>query len=624
MSKEAVAKARELLGANPQFWWLGKGEEAGKSMIVAARAVESGSTSQSEANVRHMRMYENVELSATGRSLSPEAVVRQAIISSGLVSLNIVASAIDTLAAKIAKNKPRPSFVTAGASWTQQRMARRLDKWCRGLFYETKVHQVARRVFTDACIFGTGIMFAFFGEDERLQFERVLPMEVFVDESDGQYGDPSCIYRRKAVHRSVLAAMFPEHAGAIYEAKAKSNQIGTALPSEHMEVWEAWHRPSSEKSQDGLHVIAMDGVTLLCEGYKHCKLPFVILRARERTVGFWGRGDAEALLGIQLELNRLVRSISEQLRRKGKGRIFVPHGSKVEPAHLTNGIGDIVKYSGGVPPTVDNGSVVSADEFQQLDRMYERGFQEVGVSQLSAASKKPSGLDAAVALREFSEIESERFALRHLSWEEFFLQAAELAIELMGGRKGHGYKVKVPGRRKAELVDFSDIDLDRDSYVIQMFPVSSLPQTPSARYQRVKEMQADGFISPPVAKRLLDFPDLEAEGHLGNAALDDADAVISGILDEDKPRYDGLEPYQDFKLVLERAIAAYLYARNNKCEEERLALLQVLIEDASRAVADLTEPPPTLVENPAQGPVADAAVNNPPGLSVPAVPPVVS
>ena len=86
------------------------------------------------------------------------------------------------------------------------------------------------------------------------------------------------------------------------------------------------------------------------------------------TYQVWSVNVTTGKRRLELELNRLIRSISEQLRRKGRGRIFVQIGSKVEPGHLTNGIADIVKYSGS-PPVVDNASVVSADEFQQVDRI---------------------------------------------------------------------------------------------------------------------------------------------------------------------------------------------------------------------------------------------------------------
>jgi hypothetical protein len=263
-----------------------------------------------------------------------------------------------------------------------------------------------------------------------------------------------------------------------------------------------------------------------------------------------------------VELNRLVRSVSEQIRRKGKGRVFLQVGSKVNPNHLTNQIGDIVNYV-GTPPIVDNTNAVSQEEFAQIDRLYQRAFQEVGVSELSAAAKKPSGLDAAVALREYSDIESERFALVHQKWEGFFLDFAELVLALLDEQWGlKSYKVKLPSKRFIIEVDKADITLARDAFIMQMFPVSSLPQTPAARYAKVKEMMQDQFIDKATAQRLLEFPDIEAEANLGNAAIDDADATISAILDDETPTYLPLETYQNVQLLLTRALAAYLFVRH--------------------------------------------------------------
>jgi hypothetical protein len=50
------------------------------------------------------------------------------------------------------------------------------------------------------------------------------------------------------------------------------------------------------------------------------------------------------------------------------------------------------------------------------------------------------------------------------------------------------------------------------------------------------------MITATVAKRLLGFPDVEAEMDLGNAALDDVDATISAILDDDEPVLHPPEP----------------------------------------------------------------------------------
>jgi hypothetical protein len=198
-----------------------------------------------------------------------------------------------------------------------------------------------------------------------------------------------------------------------------------------------------------------------------------------------------------------------------------------------------------------------------------------------------------VALREYSDIESERFAPQHQDWEQFFLDYADLCIDLITKQYGwESYKVLVPGRRDLLDVDWANINLERDSYVMQMFPVSSLPGTPAARYQKVKEMMQDGFIEKPVAQRLLEFPDIEAESNLGNAMIDDCDATISAILDDEEPTLLPLEPYQNLDLIIQRANAAYLYARHRKCPEDRLTLLRQLIDTATAQKAAMMAPPP--------------------------------
>lgn len=620
--KEAEAALSEGLDvANPSTWWaktLDKDDDSRlSSFINFSQMLKTQNLDREQANIRHARLYENVEINSLTTPDYAMNIVRQSILGTGVVSLNVVQAAIDTLAAKISKNKPRPDFQTFGGTWKSQMKARKLNRWVQGFIYEVQAYENMKPVFIDAEVFGTGFLHLFKNEDDdRLDVERVMPSELFFDEADSLTGKPRQMFRRKVVQREVLAATFPDKAKEIRVApKAVSRDTsGTGQTSENMlEVWEGWHLPSSKKAKDGRHVIAINGCMLECEDWNIPFFPFVVIKSKPRVVGVHGKGTAESLVGIQLELNRLMKSISEQLRRKGRGRIFVERGSKVVPAHLTNGVADIVYYTGTMPQ-VDNSNVVSQDEFAQVDRLYARAFQEVGVSELSAASKKPSGLDAGVALREFSDIESERFALKHQSWDNAFCDLVKVAIALIKTqypKLANGYKVRLPSRRRAIEIDFKEIDLDEESYVMQMFPTSSLPQTPGARKQFVKELEADGMISKAVAKRLLGFPDVEAEMDLGNAALDDVDATISAILDEPKPKLMPPEPYQNLELLLERTMANYLFARHfEDIEPERLEML--------RTLADMTS---KMLEPPAPPPGAMPA--GPPGMpAMPPAPPV--
>lgn len=604
----------------PRWWEVGS-DELAQHVIDTGGTLRQDAGNRLAAQVRHARMYENTELdSLNGRDFT-DAIVRQVVFNTGLMTLNVGATCVDTLTAKVTKNRPRPDFLTSGASWDKQIKARNLDKWCKGFFYQTQVHRKARQVFVDGCEFGTGFLHVFEREgDGKLDCERVLPSEIFVDDLDGQYCNPQQMLRLKYVSRDVLTRLYPEYAAEIADAGKKEKIDSLHATSEvvdnTVEVWEAWHLPSGKKAKDGKHVIAIDGCVLFKEKWVIDRFPFVVYRFKPRTVGFWGKGVIETVQGIQIELNRVVRSISNQMRRKGRGRTFVAMGSKVAPSHLTNADGgDIVYYTGGVPPSVDNSNAVAQEEFAYVQQLYQRAFQEVGISELSAASKKPAGLDAAVALREYSDIESERFAPQHQDWEQIFLDFAELSIDLITKQYGWtSYKVLVPGRRDLLEVDWADIDLDRDSYIMQMWPVSSLPQTPSARYQKVKEMMQDGFVDKAVAQRLLEFPDIEAESNLANSVIDDADATISAILDEKEPRLMPLEPYQNLDMIIQRANAAYLYSRHRGCPEERLMLLRNLIDNATAQKAALMAPPPMPGGMPgAPGPMPEPQMGAMPG-----------
>lgn len=631
----------------PERWWEIKCEDPekvdlAKKVCDVGDGLRNTSENRHQANIRHARLYENCDIdSLSGRDYA-EGITRQALAGAGMMSINVGATCVDTLAAKISKNRPRPSFQCDGASWTEQIKARNLDKWCRGFFYETKVYQEANQVFIDGCEFGTGFLYVFPDSKKKLRCERVLSDEMYVDDLDGQYGKPKQLLRHKLVQRDVLRALYPEHEEAIRTCSRQNRVEITSsgdpqMADNMLDVWEAWHLPSAPGAGDGKHVIAIANCVLFEEKWKVQKFPFVVYRFKKRTTGFWGKGVIETVQPIQVELNRTVRSISLQIRRKGKGRTWVKIGSKVNVNNLTNADGGDVGYYLDTPPVVEVVNAIAPEEFQYALQLKQQALQEVGISEMSAQAKKPSGLDAAVAMREYSDIESERFAKQHQAWDQFFLDYAELAIDLITEQYGwQAYEVLVPGRRDLLKVDWAKIDLKRDSYIMQMFPVSSLPQLPSARYAKVKEMQADGFIDKPTAQRLLEFPDIEAESNLGNAMIDDADATISHILDDDEPKLMPLEPYQNLDLIIQRANASYLYARHRGCPENRLRLLRQLMNSATAAKALIMTPPapampgapgamPPAPGAPAPGgPVINNTMNAPAQPPAPAVPPLIA
>jgi hypothetical protein len=126
---------------------------------------------------------------------------------------------------------------------------------------------------------------------------------------------------------------------------------------------------------------------------------------------------------------------------------------------------------------------------------------------------------------------------------------------------------------------------------MQMFPVSSLPQTPAYRLQRVTELVQEGYIpDKSEALRLLDFPDLESETNLALAAIDDADESISAILDQDPPKFIQPDEFSDPNAIVSRASAAYLRAKHHGVDDERMNLLVRLIDAAKMILNPPVDP----------------------------------
>ncbi len=625
--KGAKTTQHDLLReGKPGFWWKEQDPHWRALAVSAAAAeLEKEQEGRRQANLLHARMYGNADFAGFG----PRQYAQWNLSAGSKVTYNVVQAATDTLAAKISKHRPRPAFVTDGAKWKEQQKAKLQGRFVEGMFTYAKVYDKDDQVFLDAGVFGDGGYKLIIDDNGKVNVENVFIDEILVDTADARYGKPRQLFQVKLCHREKLIADYPEFEKEILEATCPPG-VESAGFGDMVTVYEAWPLRSGKRGKDGLHVICLDnGVELHCEKWNLDRFPFVFYPFSLRVSGgFWHQGVAEMLTGIQLEINRTAQSISQQMRRKGRGRIFAPLGSKIPASHFDNSVAPVIFFNGTQPPIVDAQNAIAQEEFNYVLMLYEKGFQIVGVSEMSVSAKKPSGLDAAVALREYEEIESERFAKQHQRWDKFHVELAEAMLDFVREFGGEDYVTKYEHKRYMETIQWSDIAMKPGEYAIKMLPASSLPQLPGARRQAVKELLADGMIDLDTARALLDFPDLEAETNIANAARDDADAIISRILDEESDEVEMPDKYSNLELIIQRGTAAYLFAKNHGADEDKLAKLCVLIDAAAaKLVASQAAPPPGMSAGnapppPAPGPTGAPPPMPPPGPPVPPAPPV--
>lgn len=549
-------------------------------------------------NLRNARLYSNLDV----LGLQPGLFSRTAadLIPGYRVTFNVIQSCVDTVWSKIAKMTPRVRFLTDDGDWTQRQKAKRLSSYILGVFESSGLYKNKRIAFRDAEVFGTGAT-KFFIEDGQVKTERAFIDEIFVDDAEGIYGSPQNMYQIRYIDREVLANMFPEYREYIMNAPSGISMDANFSKSLVMVV-EAWHKKTGPKEKDGRHAIIIENVTLLYEKYNKSYFPFCFDRWNPRLLGFFGQGIPEQIMGIQLEINKLLRTVQQAIHSMSVPRVFIDAASKVSPSGITNEVGGIVKYVGN-PPIFNTAPAMPPEVYGHIENLFQKAYQIVGVSMLSAASRKPAGLNSGAAIREAQDIETERFELVAKSYEESFVECAEIILDLSRDilKTGKSPWVQTKYGKRTEIITLEDVDLEDDQYTIKPFPVSILPTQPAGRLQTVTELAQAGFLDKETAIDLLDFPDVEGYANRKTASMNDIRRIIENMLD--KGIYESPEPFMNLRLAIEMVQEAYLAARSDNAPEDRLELLRQFIADAQDLIVKAQEamaPPPVPGEVPTQ------------------------
>lgn len=581
------------------MWWQEDTDLAHEKIFAHVKEVNSRQNFRSKMNERHLTLYGDLDIFKSRRSGHHNH-------RGGKLTLNIIQSLVDTVMAKIAKNNPRPRFLTDGGNISLQRRAEKLGKFIDGVFSFDKTYMKGKDVFKDGAILGDGVL-KFRVEDGQIATERVLIEELTIDDREAMYGEFRQLHHVKFINKEILKTKFPKFKGDIEDA---GSSIDTFLRDDEatlkVDVIESWHLPSGPNAKDGRHIISISGRTLLDEDWDLDWYPFEFFHYTKRPLGFFAQGIAENTTGIQIEINKILKRIHLAIHLGAVPRVLVSRQSKIVETHINNDIGAIINYT-GEPPIFSAPNIVPPDLYIQLQFLISKAFELNGVSQLSASSQKPQGLDSGKAIREFNNIETERFAIIAQQYEEFFMDVAKKMIKMAKTftEADDKYEVLAASNIDVETIKWSDVKIDEQNYIMKVWPTNLLPQSPAGRLATVAELTEAGFLDRSQAFSLLDFPDFEQFASLENAAINDIRFVITNIVD--KGELNPPESSQDLDLGIRLLTASWLKYKNMGLEAPRLDMLLLWTEQATTLLAQRAAlpPPEILPEEPIQTDLID-------------------
>lgn len=492
------------------------------------------------------------------------------------LTMNLIKSVVDSVVARITKNKPRPQYTTSRGNRSLRRKAKNLTAFTDYAMEKGKAANAFRDAFLDAAVMGTGFVYAY-REDTEICFERIFPSEVIIDQQEGLYKTPQTMYRRKWLPKDSLVAMYPDHEGAILGSAGPAPAVHEFMMHNRedlVEVTEAWKLPSKKGKGDGFHIIATDRALLHSGAWKHDEFPIITIRYNQPLFGYWGRGVAENLTGLQVELNKNLIKRQKILDLMAVPRVYyqnrAPNRSKMD-----NQIGGVYQ---GEKPLIYAPRTLPPELDAYIENLWQKGHVLEGISPTESMGSIPGGLTSGIAIREYDNIVDGKFAMAHQGYQDAWMEGA-VWVRKLGEDIHKEFPKWTPvashDRYSVETVDWDSL-VEKDSYVLRAMPASSLPTHPGAKQQKVIELLQSGIIGDvELARRLIDFPDLEEAMSLDRAQADYFDWVAEQILDE------GIviapEPFHDPQLALKRIQAEYNRASTQDVPEERLALLREYI-----------------------------------------------
>lgn len=425
---------------------------------------------------------------------------------------NIIKSCIDTLVSKIASQKVRPFFNTVNGTFKEMRIVRQSQQFFDQLFDDQNVNKTITKAFKDSAIFDTGIIFV---DRDNFSISRVLPWQISVDSKEAAYGTLT-----RLVWKS---ENFP-----VTHIPFTDSNLRKQVQNIHQSV--TYYRYWNLNDKVLIHYIPE------FEFYKEEKwdenvLPFLFLNYEEPIKNNSSASIVDQLFGIQLEIDSLIVKIKDASQLSSPLKYFVPESSNIKTKQLDNRVGTVITYSAlpnqSTPPIVTvTEPFMDPQWVTLLDKFKQDAYELVGISQLSAASQKPQGLNSGVALSTMEDIESDRFETQLNTVIRAYSDLAKLCIELFDENESI-----LPENRMRKGFTWRDLVEAKNSMVIQFSAAENLSKDPQTRAQQVMMLVQMGAIPKNRIAALMEIPDAVQGYSLANNAIEAVMTIIDNCLD---------------------------------------------------------------------------------------------
>ncbi len=495
-------------------------------------------------------------------------------------TVQVIKAIIDTFCSKMSQTKVRPFFNPVNGNYETRKIAREAQVFFDELFEKQKVSQVGNESLRNACIFDTGIAWV---NEETGRVSKILPWEFYFDPAELHFDTLTRCFCR--FENYPLISLKDVYAGS--ERKGELDGFLADYRGRKVE-WVVFYDLANKERVD-----LINGEPVRTRALESSVWPFVMMYFTKPVAGYRTTGICDDLMGHQLTCDMLTQRIKDASELSPANAIFLDQNINIKASQISNRIGNIYNYtgtSGGQPPIVSTPRPIDPLYLQLLQYFVQDAHNVIGVSQLSAQSKKPSGLNSGVGLETLQDVESERFNVQLQNYINFFMDLSKVYMEVVPETLD-----VLPAKLGRARVTWKDVKRQREQFSIEFSSTSSLSKDPKVKMEQIEKLIQMGLVDKDYVASVLEMPDLEGVYSVSTAAHDAVQHIVARAIETGKVDFNEVVPldmlYRECVLEISRLEAA----DEDQRTVDKVIALMVKVKQTMDKAAAASAPPPQQV-----------------------------
>lgn len=421
-------------------------------------------------------------------------------------SSNVIKSVIDSLVSKLANNKVRPYFTPINGTYKTRQTVKAVQSYFDTFYDNTDIHSKIAKAFREACIFGIGYIW-------------INPFDWTVDVADSW--KVGLLSTEKEAGRNTKLLIRDDY----YPTTSMDEK--TSKGADYVQ-YAIYVDTVAHKASRWINGVKDKEIS-----YTADTLPIVSVYFNEPVNGLRTTSVVEELDGIQTQIDLINAKIAQASQLTPANTVYVYENSSVKASEVSNKTGQVYQIdmppgSTSLPVETVSPSLFDPQWLSLLDYYKSLAYEMIGISQLSAQSKKPSGLNSGTALQTMEDIESDRFETQVNHYIDAYIKLAKTIIDIAPN------DVEIlPKDLNVSNIKWKDIKKQSSLFKVQYSAATALSKDPAEKVKQVMQLSEVGLISPASIAKYLDMPDLEDAYRGASAVQDGIETVINRAIEDE-------------------------------------------------------------------------------------------